>query len=294
MRMPLAESQRTQRVVDLARNQHSNVLRELRASARDGLRRCIPRRRDKKILVYHMGKVGSTSIFESLVSAGVTNINHMNRMNPENIERVRREHRERGLPVPEGDEEGLRVYGDIRATSYDISCISPVRDPIRRNLSAFFFSYERFTGQKYEEDNLDIDRLLHCFLGEYSHDVPLTWFDIEMKQTLGVDVYQHPFSKETGFETIVRRGCRVLLLKCDLPDAEKESAIKEFLGLSAFSLQNENVGADKAYAETYKQFLKTITLPAAYLDRMCNSKYTRHFYSDDEIAAMRERWRSIG
>ena len=251
------------------------------------------RRRELKVLVYHMGKVGSTSIFESLVSAGIPNINHMNRMNPNNIELVRQEHRERGLPVPEGDEEGLRVYNDIRSIPYRIQCISPVRDPIRRNLSAFFFSYERFTGERYEQDRIDIDRLLQCFLTTYSHDVPLTWFDTEIKQVLGVDVYGCPFPKKIGVGTVSRRNCRVLLIKCELHDAEKESAIKEFLGLPSFSLRNENVGRDKVYAETYKQFLQTIKLPDSYLDRMCNSKYARHFYTDEEITGMRERWKCI-
>jgi len=255
------------------------------------LRCIVPLRREQKVLVYHMGKVGSTSIFESLVSAGVRNINHMNRMNPANIELVRQEHRERGLPVPEGDEEGLRVYEDIRTTPYRVRCISPVRDPIRRNLSAFFFGYERFTGEKYEPGGLDVDRLRRCFLEEYPHDVPLTWFDVELKHTLGVNVYRQPFPKETGFATISCRNCRVLLLKCELPDSRKEAAIRQFLALPAFALKNENVGADKIYAAAYRQFLGTIKLPDDYLDRMCNAEYTRHFYSDDEIDAMRTRWR---
>jgi hypothetical protein len=253
-------------------------------------RKVIPGKREQMVLVYHMGKVGSTSIFESLVTAGVPNIHHLNRLNPDNIEQVQRGYRERDLPVPPGDEEGLRVYEELQALPFRIKCISPVRDPIRRNLSAFFFTDERFTGEKIAEGRLSIEVLLDCFLREYAHDVPLTWFDVEMKQTLGVDVYKHPFAQADGFQVISEGACDVLLLKCEMDDGRKTEIVRDFLDIDSFRLQSRNRGQDKDYGSIYAEFTSSVSLPDSYLDRLCNARYTKHFYSQEEIAAMRERW----
>ena len=48
------------------------------------------------IIVYQMGKVGSSSIRDSLKSSGVHPVFHVHRMNPRNIEAVRNAYRRRG------------------------------------------------------------------------------------------------------------------------------------------------------------------------------------------------------
>ena len=57
-----------------------------------------------------------------------------------------------------------------------------------------------------------------------------------------------------------------------------------------FELDRKNIAQDKAYAETYQAFIQTIRLPKTYVEAMCNAKYTRHFYSETEIASMRSKW----
>jgi hypothetical protein len=82
----------------------------------------------------------------------------------------------------------------------------------------------------------------------------------------------------------------VLLLHCELADAAKEAVVREFTGVSSFRLRNENQARDKTYAEIYKRFLEFVTLPETLVDRICNSTYTQHFYTENQIDAMRERW----
>ena len=158
-------------------------------------------------------------------------------------------------------------------------------------MSAFFHNFERFTGTEYENADFTSEELVDMFVKEYRHPVPLIWFDVEMRQTLGIDVYEYPFPREKGHLSIKKGNFELLILKLEVDDSIKEKAIAEFLDIEDFRLIRANVGQDKDYARTYKDFLRTIRLPEAYVEIMCNSLFTRHFYSDAEIEAVRSKWR---
>jgi hypothetical protein len=68
-------------------------------------------------------------------------------------------------------------------------------------------------------------------------------------------------------------------------------ALKEFLGLSGpLELYHSNVGNNKYYYDVYQEFKNTIRIPQWYIDKMYDFKYMRHFYSETEIEAFRNRW----
>ena len=69
-----------------------------------------------------------------------------------------------------------------------------------------------------------------------------------------------------------------------------EKVIREFLDIENFTLIRSNSAKNKAYFRTYHDFLQTIKLPKAYIEILCNSKYTRHFYSDKEIKSIESKW----
>lgn len=55
-------------------------------------------------------------------------------------------------------------------------------------------------------------------------------------------------------------------------------------------LIRSNVARDKKYSETYRDFLGELKLPKSYIEIMCNSAYTRHFYSDAAIDKTQSKW----
>jgi len=55
-------------------------------------------------------------------------------------------------------------------------------------------------------------------------------------------------------------------------------------------LIRHNVGENKPYKRIYKKILETLTVPERLLDKIYNSKYAQHFYTDDEIASFKNRW----
>lgn len=239
------------------------------------------------IIVYQMGKVGSTSIVNSLKKYGLTAY-HVHRINPQNIESVRLEHLRKGKSPPD-ETLGLRLHKYIKQGK-KLKIITLVREPIGRNISAFFQNFEVFAGIKYTNSKFSAEELADKFIAEYNHSVPLTWFDVEIRETLGIDIYKYPFPKERGYVRIKRHQFDILILKSEIDDSVKEKCIMEYLGLDEFKIIRENVGKNKEYYITYRQFLDAIMLPECYLEMMCNSKYTKHFYSHSDIQHIRLKW----
>ena len=188
------------------------------------------------------------------------------------------------------ERQGELLYRYVIAKRRPGKVITLVREPISRNISAFFENFTTFTGVAYEDSGFTTDEIIDIFIREYDHSVPLSWFDVELKKTLGIDIYEHPFPFEAGYATIANGALDLLQIKAETDDPTKERAIAEFLGVDGFKLIMRNVGEQKDYASTYSDFLSRVHLPQSYIDIMCGSDFTRHFYSNIEIETVRSRW----
>jgi len=243
--------------------------------------------RGTPVIVYQMGKVGSVSIKNSLESCGVAPVFHVHKMNPSGIHWVRHKYLVINQ-IPWTYWLGERLFADIIHKGRTANFITLVREPISRSISDFFENFGKFI----DDSNYTVEELIRIFIEKAAHAIPLIWFDKEMKPILGIDVYQYPFPKEKGYHVIEKGNFKLLIIKLDIDDSEKERAISEFLGISDFKLTRSNIAKEKSYATMYADFTKKIELPESYVEIMCNSEYTRHFYTDAEIEAIRSKWRN--
>lgn len=248
--------------------------------------------RSNPVLIYQMGKVGSDSLYHSLKRIRAMNVTSIHRMNSRNIESVNRRFKNKGSAVfgEVYDGMGESVFKHIIKHKKPVKIITLVREPISRNISAYFHNMDLIEETASAHELLDLDRVVDGFLTKYDHDIPLQWFDVEMKNTLGIDVYQYEFHKERGYKVIQKGGYEVLLLRHDLNDELKSSLVSDFLDIDKFTIERTNVASEKQYAEKYRGFIKKISLPDEYIDKMLCSKYAKHFYSDEELSAIRDRW----
>ncbi len=275
------------------------------ATARAYYRRELRRtkgRAAKQLLVYTMGKVGSTALTASLKAArpemGVFHIHALTRRELQFAEKVFRANwRSRsGNPHALWQSEYLLEVGAAPGDG-KWNVVTIIRDPVARNLSACFeimdtqlgFGYrDRAKRVSSEELLAQIDGL---FWSEYpDHDVPLEWLDKQVGRVLGIDVYASDFPRERGYEIYEGGSARLLLVKLSKLNACIGTAMESFLGLADFQIQERNVGAEKYYSETYRAFLDAVRIPDSYLDRMYSSRYSRHFYTAAELEAFRARW----
>jgi hypothetical protein len=241
----------------------------------------------KPVVVYQMGKVGSTSISRSIAEHGVRPVDQVHRINPEHVEAIKDLRADRGLdPLQPMDERGLRLYHEIVRPGRPAQFISLVREPVSRNVSAYFQNHVGLQGWS----SKSLGDLRDRFLNDYSHEVPMTWFEHEPKAMLDIDVYAVEFPSRDGFVRIEHGPFELLVLQTELPDNRKETIIQDFLGIDDFHIRRRNVGRAKSYAEAYNAFKKQIRLPRDYLDRMLQSRYAQHFYDQQTIDSVYRRW----
>ena len=229
-------------------------------------------RRATPVFVWQMGKVGSKSIYYSLLRQYPGAVLHAHR-----------------LSATHEEPEIRRLYRWAVVQKKPLDIISLTREPIGRNVSAFFENFGRDTGVSYEQASFSLEELKALFLANYEHDTPLQWFDNNIRKHFGIDVYATPYP-ENGTATYFHRNVRLLVIRLEADDEAIIKAIKHFLGLPAFALIKKNVGKDKEYAMTYEAFTRTVKLPDEYIARMCESKYFNHFYSKEAIDTVRKKW----
>lgn len=239
------------------------------------------------VIVYQMGKVGSLSVVRSLRAYGIAPVFHVHRLHPVNRAAMREVMLNRDWNEAP---EATWIYRHILQQQRPAKFISLVREPVGRNVSAFFQNLEVITGLSREAAAHKADTLNTLFLKTYNHHVPLTWFDDELRETLGIDVYAQPFPKEQGYIELRNGPFELLVLRTELPDAEKAFAIQQYLDLRQFEIVRENESKHKWYADLYTHFKQNLGLPQDHIDAVCAAKYTQHFYSDREIEAIRLRW----
>ncbi len=255
-----------------------------------------PQKIDGPILVYNMGKVGSRSIYETLADAEIgVPLYHAHVL--DNLDKMSDAIKKRfpnpvnSLLVIEQGKELRRLIDENHAQHWNI--ITPVRDPIARNVSRFFHSIEEVIPdirRQLETGDISVDSLFDVYLKKWEHRSAITWFDGQFKSVFNIDVYSKPFPIKKGYDILHEGRFSLLLIRLENLDSCAEQALHEFLGLAGLKLKRSNEAAEKWYKEIYRHFMSNVDLPNEYLDEMYNSQFSQHFYSPEEIESFRSKW----
>jgi Putative capsular polysaccharide synthesis protein/Sulfotransferase family len=260
---------------------------------------------DRCILVHQMGKVGSSTIIQSLEDLNLrTPVFHTHILNPQKLnQKITWKIEQSGGRLSEKE---VLKHGHLKVSKYLVDTlqkesknrhwkiITLVREPIGRNISAFFQNintyYENFIEQ-YNEGLITRKEIEEKFFNECSHNWPLDWLDKEIKDVFGIDIYQESFPLSEGYK-IYAKGNEFELMIIKMEDLNRchKDAFRQFLGIENFSLSKKNIASDKIYSEIYNSFLSTLSIPNWYIEQMYSSKYSKHFYSDIEIEQNKTKW----
>jgi hypothetical protein len=265
------------------------------------------------VVLYQMGKVGSKTIQRSLEALNLDRpLYHVHFLQPERVRKIERERQKYLGTEKEGLLRHVWLYQYLNrqmARGLDgkrWKVVTLTREPIGRNISTFFENLDVTpldAGRRYQIQSdyygfeivleiENVDELIELFFERLYHDRPLVFFDEEIKGVLGIDVFAGPFPTARGYQIFERERADVLLIRLENLNGCATNAFGEFLGLEGFTLVNANIGSQKIYAPLYERFKRSIVLPQSYVERMYGSKYMRHFYSPEEIARFRSKWRT--
>ena len=178
-----------------------------------------------------------------------------------------------------------------------LKIICPIREPIARDVSAFFLFYVQRRIHLFA--NADLGELKELFLSDFNrrsdfakHQYPLDWFDRKFRPVTRIDVYKEPFPIDRKWQIYKRGFLQVLLYRIDLKRSEQVKLISSFLGIQLGEIKPKNQGKNKVYGELYSRFCESVKLPEQYIGRMHNSRFAQHFWSPQELKAGADKWRT--
>ncbi|NWF64507.1 MAG: hypothetical protein HXY38_09400 [Chloroflexi bacterium] len=257
------------------------------------------------IFVLQMGRVGSTSVVSAISQAYqeidcpvAVHHNHYIANYQKVQERARQDLEDYSLAL--GDIE--RVDRGVRETllaqvekNHPVKIISLVRDPVARNVSTFFFAFSQFVPDWKEKETqglLSASALNVIFEGKrHFIQTAFHWFDEQIKDGLGLDVYAVPFDAARGWQVYKQGPVELLVLRMEDLYRTGEAILRQFLHLPAFKMVKVNTGEERESYELYRRFL-THPISQEYLEMTYATKLARHFYTEAEIAQSIHRWRN--
>lgn len=229
-----------------------------------------------EIMIYTVGKVGSSTMQASLEKANIPSIQ---------VERFYMREDEIGKTTLDEWHYCLdKIKGGIKI-------ITLVRDPIARDISGFM---QTLRHRVVKNDKPILEQMLEHLSNnakinyEFEH-----WFEKELFRTTEIDVYQYPFDKEKGYGLIKKNKFEILLLTLEKLNSNV-NVIQDFVGATNFKLIGENVGEEKEYKYLYAQIKKDLKIPYEIIEKNYeNNSKLEHFYTLDDITGFRKQWEQV-
>lgn len=279
-----------------------SVHEERHARARRDARLAFSDPNHPPILIYQMGKVGSTSVAESLrrlqLPNQVINIHFLS----VDLGLHKRLHRKSGLfPFPYHLYMGTALRRQLLANpGFPVRIISLVRDPIAFKVSNLFQN-PSFTKALIRDESGAIDPHKATRFIERGLVVPNAfsymndWFDREIKSVFGIDVLLNPFPAGLGYGSFSNGMARALVLQLESLNTVGAAAIATFLGLSSpVPIVRSNERLKSAESQIYNQVLNSLRIKSSVCEAIYSTPFPRHFYSPSALAGFAARWSSPG
>jgi len=228
------------------------------------------------VIVYSMGKVASSSISMALSDAGVRCYD-IHTLASERLKVSIGWHVDSPdyLTIPLNLLQSIEAYNACQVVD-KISIITPIREPIFRNISAVFQSAPRKLSDKKIMERLK----------KYNPIVPDYWFKSDFIPATGIDVLNMTHDKSQNSFEFENDKFRVLILKTEATDDEKSAIISNFLG-KAVKIKRVNIGGNKWYSELYGKIKSNIDVMGPdFVEKCIELDYFRAFYSDVHIKSL--------
>lgn len=246
------------------------------------------------ILILTPGKVGSSSVYDTLKNKIKNPVYHIHRYSQSGIEKTTKLF----LDSPRKSRPLHLVMSKIlskKIKNYtgDVFVITIVREPISRIISSFFQNTELYK-KEIENKKLQINtvKARELLYRNFESDVCRIleeWFDREIKDNFGIDVFANKFDTNNKYVITHNKNYHHLLLRMEDLNSIFPKAIQEFLNLDKpLSLQNSNVGKKKHYANAYGLVKSNTKLPSKIIEQIINSKYFQHFYKGLELKTIKK------
>lgn len=229
-----------------------------------------------RVLIYQMGKVGSTALQEAIPGALHLHSLYGNDVCPPRYGRMV------ASPLSKtgrGTSRAIRRLALARRP--EVRIITFVRDPLERNISMFFQNLAHWLAlddvRHVRDTRVEWNALIaDAFERSFNHEYALDWFDRELKRLTGIDVFARPFDGDQAAAVFERGRYQVLLVRYERLQ-EATAQIADFVGAD-IELGRINRGERKWYGALYAEFKRDYQAPPELMQRLYGNRYARHFY----------------
>ncbi len=247
------------------------------------------------ILVYQMGKVGSTTVYHSLKNQlFLTPAFHVHCLGDRDLQ----EHEQAYLSKGENPNDFTYLrHGKFLRKKLDEpsniqwKIITLVRDPIARDISMFFQQIHRNFPNGLETEEIVNLLQKHFASFEESQERDRNWFKREIKHNFKINIYDFDFDKQKGYSIIKKENTAVLIIRLESLNDCFNLAIKELInGKKSWYLTPKNIGANKQYNAQYLEVVRQIKIPRDICQKIYSSQHIQHFYTKEMIKKMSDKW----
>ncbi len=237
------------------------------------------------ILVYTPGKVGSSTVLETLkYNFPFNKVYQAHYLNAEYIEKMSKYgmHRQRKI---------VKLLNEKKYNKLRI--ITLVREPISQSISELFQNINKdhkiadVQKMKYEDVLHEYNNMPKTYRWFEAED----WFDLEFKKTIGVDVYDYPFDKGKGYQIISEANTEILTIPLENLNRVFMESVSKFLDFKIKKVIKVNESKDKPLNDKYVEFKNSYKLGSPELDKKFSSKYVTHFFTEAQIGGFKDKWR---
>ncbi|GAA4826801.1 putative capsular polysaccharide synthesis family protein [Algivirga pacifica] len=246
------------------------------------------------VLIYSIGKVGSSSVYSSIKSSEV-NIPtfHLHSLAPERIEEQKEYYRS-GVrnSVPFHLIQSTAMLEALKSYNGKIYLLTPIREPISRELSSIFQDSFNFSNSKDDLKN-DLSSTVNDKVKDLVSELPeYEWFERELKQVFNIDIFDvnFDFDPDQGYLYQTYDNLDFCLVRAEnLNQSFRDITKKMFGEHNSISLSSANEASDKFYNTSYIEIKKEISLDEEQLEKVVNSSFIQKFYPDF-ISNIRRKW----
>lgn len=253
------------------------------------------------VIVYTMGKVGSTAIEEAIRRAELPySVYQAHSLVGERLQKWKEQYVCEGQYTSRARHLWMakalrRRLGEPLDGKWRV--ITGTREPISHVVSQFFQVVDRrypevLDGEGHIREEKALERLQSKIedFDERTNFV-CSWFDRELKPIFGVDLYEEPFDHEAGYTIVEGPEVKVLVYRVEDLRRCFAPALQEFFGLEApLKPARANASRDKDYHETYERVKQRLSFEEEVLARVYSSRYVQHFYEEEMIEKFKRRW----
>ena len=246
------------------------------------------------ILIHTIGKVGSSSVYQSVADAfpenrSIFHIHSLNQDRNKEQELYYRSSKRGSVPL---HLIISRIISD-RLSSYkgQILVITLIREPISRELSSVYQDYFNFSDDK----NISADWMRNVIkkkVQEMATELPEEkWFKSELLEVFGVDVFKQKFDVAKGYFNLKDGNVVFALIRLEDLNDKFADMMLEMFGKQGVKLVRENDSSDKFYDAHYKEEMNELRIDSSTFDRIIGQRFVTHFYSD-KLNQLSKKWKA--